>query len=72
VEWSDDEPHLRVHVCTPPVDGQANAAVVEVVAKSLGIAKSRVLILRGEKSRNKRLKIEGLEMNQLKIRLVRP
>ena len=50
---------LLVKVAAPPADGAANTAVVAVVAKAFGVAKSYVRILRGETAREKLLLIEG-------------
>jgi hypothetical protein len=41
---------LKVAVTSPPVDGEANAAVIELVAKSLGVAKSAVEVIAGASS----------------------
>ena len=51
---------LRVAVTSPPVDGKANAAVIETFAKALGIPRARVQIVRGETGRRKTLRIEGV------------
>lgn len=48
----------RVRVTTVPEDGKANETVIKVLAKTLGVAKSRLSILRGHRSRNKTIKIE--------------
>ncbi len=50
---------LRIAVSAPPVDGAANEAVRELLAKDLGVAKSQVRLLRGETSRKKTLQIAG-------------
>lgn len=50
---------LMVKVSAPPAEGAANAAVVAVVAKAFGVAKSYVRILRGDAAREKLLLIEG-------------
>lgn len=50
---------LRVSVSAPPVDGAANEAVRELVAKALSVPKSQVRVLRGETSRKKTLTIAG-------------
>ena len=44
---------LRLRVTAPPEGGQANEAVVSLLAKVLGIAKSRIEIVRGHASRDK-------------------
>lgn len=50
---------LRVTVTTVPEGGKANAAVVKLLAKALGIPKSRLELLRGETSRDKLFRIAG-------------
>jgi hypothetical protein len=62
--------HLRVGA--PPVDGGANRAVVELLAATLGIARGRVSIARGEGSRAKQVRIAGAanEAGELRARLV--
>ena len=39
---------IQVRVTAPPVDGEANAALEKLVAKKLGIAKSKVKVVKGE------------------------
>lgn len=51
---------LKVAVTSPPVDGEANAAVVELLAKRLGVAKSAVEVIAGTSSRRKTIKISGV------------
>ncbi len=50
---------LRVHVTAPPADGKANAAVTEALARALGVAKSRLVLVRGHSSRDKLFRVEG-------------
>ena len=50
---------LRVAVTSPPVDGAANAAVVEALAEAFGVRRSAVEIVRGERGRRKTVKIAG-------------
>jgi len=51
---------LKVAVTSPPVDGEANAAVVELIAKTLGVAKSAVRVVAGASSRRKTLEVAGV------------
>lgn len=44
---------LRAYVTTVPEDGKANAAVVKILAKAVGVPKSRLELVRGHTSRNK-------------------
>lgn len=51
---------LKVAVTAPPVDGEANAAVIELLAKALGVAKSKVEVIAGATSRRKTVRIAGV------------
>ena len=55
---------VQVRVTAPPVDGEANAALIKLVAKKLGVAKSKVRIRKGETSRDKVLEVQGLDADQ--------
>ena len=56
---------LLVRVAAPPVDGRANAALCELIAKHLGIAAGRVSVVRGLTSRQKVVQVEGLSAGEL-------
>jgi uncharacterized protein (TIGR00251 family) len=56
---------MRVAVTAPPVDGKANAAVIEAFADALGIARGRVQIVRGATGRRKSVRIEGVTLAAL-------
>jgi uncharacterized protein (TIGR00251 family) len=51
---------LRVKVTAPPVRGRANAALLALLSKVLGVSKSRLSIVKGEASHNKVIAIKGL------------
>ncbi len=51
---------LRVSVTAPPHDGKANAALLELLAASLGIARSRLRIVRGHAVRDKVVTVERM------------
>jgi uncharacterized protein (TIGR00251 family) len=51
---------VRVYVTCVPEDGKATKEVVKLLAKTLGVAKSNVTLLRGAVSRDKQFKISGL------------
>ena len=50
---------LRVAVTAPPVDGAANAAVIEALAEAFGVRRAAVAIIRGERGRRKTVSIAG-------------
>jgi uncharacterized protein YggU (UPF0235/DUF167 family) len=49
---------LRVYVTTVPEDGKANAAVQKLLAKALGVAKSRLTLIRGHTTRDKVFQVD--------------
>jgi hypothetical protein len=51
---------LKVAVTSPPVDGEANAAVIELLAKTLGVAKRAIEVVAGTSSRRKTVRITGV------------
>ncbi|HEY5945790.1 MAG TPA: DUF167 domain-containing protein [Kofleriaceae bacterium] len=51
---------LKVSVTSPPVDGEANAAVIELLAKTLGVARGAVEVIAGASSRRKTIKVRGV------------
>ncbi len=48
----------QIAVTAAPEEGRANAAVAEALAHALGVAKGRVVLLRGAASRDKRFRLE--------------
>ena len=52
---------LKVSVTAPPVDGAANAAILKLVAKALGVPKSSIELVGGQRSKLKTLAIEGVD-----------
>lgn len=57
---SPDGKTLKVWVTASPTDGQANEAVIEALSKKLRVPKSSIVIVRGHTSRDKRVRIDGL------------
>lgn len=56
---------LAVRVTAAPVDDAANKAVVKLISKRAGVAKSRVRIASGARGRRKRIEIEGAGPEEL-------
>jgi uncharacterized protein len=61
-----------VRVTAPPVEGRANDALRRLVARRAGVAPSRVTLVRGEKSREKTLAVEGIDAATLRERMLTP
>ncbi len=56
---------LRLRVSVPPVDGKANARCIALLSKKLGIPTLTVQIIRGERSRVKILRIQGMSESEI-------
>jgi uncharacterized protein len=56
---------LKVAVTAPPVDSAANSALLEFLAHSLNVARSRIHLTRGLTSRHKTVFIAGLRVKDL-------
>ncbi|MCF6156265.1 MAG: DUF167 domain-containing protein [Candidatus Brocadia sp.] len=57
---------LKLAVTAAPEKGKANKAVIELLADTLHVHESSIHIISGETSRDKRLMIEGLTLEDLK------
>jgi uncharacterized protein (TIGR00251 family) len=51
---------LKIRLSAPPVDGKANACLIEFLARQLGVAKSAVELISGDTSRAKRVRIRNV------------
>ena len=70
--WDSDaegRPVLKARVRARPVEGEANAALLKLLAKSLGVPKSAVTLDRGGQSRTKMISVAGLSDDELRARL---
>ena len=56
---------IKIAVTAPPVDGEANAAVIELFAKRLGVARGAVEVIAGASSRRKTLRIVDVTAQQV-------
>jgi uncharacterized protein len=54
-----DERRLAVKVAAPPDKGKANAAIIKLLAKALGVPKSTLSVSTGETARLKTIMITG-------------
>lgn len=57
---------LRVKLTAPPVDGSANKQLIAFLSKKWDVPKSRMEILSGEASRQKRILLRGVPISHLK------
>ncbi len=60
---------LKISLTTPPVEGRANEACIEFVAKLLKVPRSSVTIASGQSSRNKVIRVVGVSAEEVRARL---
>ncbi len=60
---------VLVRLTAPPVKGAANRALLKFLAAELSIRPAQITIVRGEKSRDKVLRFEGLAAEEVAKRL---
>ncbi|MGA2012634.1 MAG: DUF167 domain-containing protein [Solirubrobacteraceae bacterium] len=56
---------LLARVSAPALEGRANRALCRLLAKQLGVAPSRVTVVRGLRSRDKLVEVEGIDEGEL-------
>lgn len=57
---------LVVRIGAAPVEGKANQALRKLIAKRAGVPAGRVSIVRGERSRDKLVRVEGMSLAELR------
>lgn len=57
---------IKIKLTSPPVDGQANAGLIEFLAKLFKTAKRNVVLVKGETSRQKVVAIQGITLAEAK------
>ena len=63
---------LHVKLAAAPVEGAANAALIDLLSRQLRIPKRSLRIATGERSRTKTVEISGLTDEEVRTRLARP
>ena len=66
---ADGRPVLKVRVRARPVEGEANEALVKLLAKALGVPRSSVDLMRGAQSRLKMIAVDNLDDEAVRTRL---
>src|SRR3954463_1190955 len=61
---------IVIRVTAPPVDGKANAALCQLIARLVRVPSSRVAVVRGQTSREKVVRVEGVTQAILRSALL--
>lgn len=68
VEWMSDGA-LKVRVKSKPIEGKANKNLIRFLGKQLNLPQSSIEIAAGGKSRNKVIKIRGMDQKELERKI---
>lgn len=60
---------LKIKIKSPPVEGKANDEIIRFFSEIFGIAKNKIEILSGDKSKQKRVLVKGLSVSQIQAAL---
>jgi uncharacterized protein (TIGR00251 family) len=61
---------IAIRLKAPPVDGQANAALLAFIAQRLGVPQRRVTLVRGATSRQKWIQVDGFSAASVRAMLL--
>ena len=62
---------LKAKVKAPAVEGRANRALLDLLAGALGVPRGRLTLVSGEQSRNKRIRVEGVDVESALAAILR-
>ena len=67
LEW--EQGVLKARLTAPPVDGAANEALVALLADRLGLPKRSISIVHGASSRQKKVEIQGMALEEVERKI---
>jgi len=65
----EQEGRLKIALAAPPVEGEANARLLDFVAEALGVKKAAVEIIQGARGRRKTLRVSGIGAGEVESAL---
>ena len=60
---------IKVHIAAPPVDGEANEALIRFMAEVLNVPKSRLEIVAGQSGRDKLISVLDMDAETVQQRI---
>ncbi len=66
IDGFTEDGFLKIRVSAPPVGGKANKHLIHFMSKTLGLPKSQVTIISGQKTRYKNIRIDGIDAEQFR------
>ncbi len=65
-----DDGTVKIRITAAPVDGQANAALIEFLSSVLNVPKSRLEIVAGQTGKDKIIAVEGMSSKDVQARVL--
>ena len=60
---------IKIRLHAPPVEGKANAALIEFLAEILGVRRAQIEIVSGQTSRHKLVRVRGMTASEIESKL---
>jgi hypothetical protein len=60
---------IKIRLTAPPVEGKANAALIDFLAATLNVRRAQIEIVTGETSRHKRVRVRGVTAREIENKL---
>ncbi len=61
---------VKIEIAAPAAEGKANQALIKFLARSLGVGRGTISLVRGEKSRTKLIRVAGFSPAEIRRRLL--
>ena len=62
---------FKIRLTAPPLDGKANAQLLKILSEMLQLPSRQIILISGETGRHKRIRIEGMNSEQITEHLIK-
>ena len=65
-----DDGTVKIRITAPPVDGQANKAIIDFLSEVLSVPKSKLEIVAGQTGKDKIIAVEGMNSKEVQAKVL--
>ncbi len=65
-----DDGTVKIRITAPPVDGQANKAIIDFLSEVLNVSKSKLEIVAGQTGKDKIIAVEGMNSKEVQVKVL--
>ncbi len=65
-----DDGTVKIRITAPPVDGQANKAIIDFLSDVLNVPKSKLEIVAGQTGKDKIIAVEGMNSKEVQTKVL--